>query len=414
MILAIARTYFFYFARIAMSLAILPILSHGLGAEGFGIALVVQSLGLFGSLIVQFGFHSSAARAISLADATQERDAVIARVLGAQLLLALGTAVLIGAAAWATPIFGHSPWAVASAIAFALGTGLIPAWYFRGTERAATGIALEVAGQVVALTILVAAVRTPDDVGLALMAMAVAPVISALAGLAWMLAERGKLAPMRPGPVFLTIHQGLPLFLVRASSSGFTFGSVWLVGLMASAEDAAYFGVAAKLVQAFTTLSQPITFSLMPHIAKAAAASLGEAMAAALKWSGALLALAVLAAMFITVFAEPLIALVFAPDMAPAAAMTKVFAWVCVLAALREGQGELFLVPLHHDRSVAASVMLGGAAGLVAALWLVPHFGGNGMVMARLIGETAISLAMALAIARLLRGADRAAPFTRT
>lgn len=390
MIGSVVRTYGFFLLRTLIPLALLPALSHALGAEGFGIALSMQSLGLIGSLVVQYGFHVSASREIGLATEQEQIKRISSKVFGAQAVTCLVAAVLVAIGGAFTGIFEGSIWPIASAVLFTLGTGLSPAWYFRGTGRAATGIGLEVIGQVVSLLVIVIFVRGAEQLELSLLAVALGPVLSTIIGLVWMGRELGGLEMPSRSAVREALQVGFPLFLVRASSSGFTFGSVWIVGLLATAQDAAYFGVAAKLIGAITVMSQPITFTLLPNIARAAKQSRMSAFRVALKWGGALLFVAVCGVAGVYILGDFVIGLLFADDMAPSANLTKLLSWVCILVAIKETMGDLVLIPLHRDRIVAGAVIFGGASGLALALLLVPSWGSTGMVLARMVAESLV------------------------
>lgn len=405
MIWSVVRTYGFFLLRTLIPLALLPALSHALGAEGFGIALTMQSLGLIGSLVVQYGFHVSASREIGLATEPGQIKRISSKVLGAQGITSIIAALLVTLGGAFTGIFAGSIWPIASAVLFTIGTGLSPAWYFRGTGRAATGIALEVIGQAVSLMAIVSLVRGPEHLELSLLAVALGPVLSTIMGLGWMGRELGGLDRPSRAAVIEALRAGFPLFLVRASSSGFTFGSVWIVGLLATAQDAAYFGVASKLIGAITVMSQPITFTLLPNIARAAKESPQAAARVAAKWGGALLVVAVCGVVGVYVLGDFVISLLFADDMAPAAELTKLLSWVCILVAIKETMGDLLLIPLQRDRIVAGAVMFGGASGLALALLLVPMWGSVGMVLARMVAEGFVILVLFVGIGMLFRAA---------
>ncbi|WP_224702729.1 oligosaccharide flippase family protein [Devosia aquimaris] len=409
MIGSVIRTYGFFLLRTLIPLALLPALSHALGAEGFGIALTMQSLGLIGSLVVQYGFHVSASREIGLATEPAQIKLISSKVLGAQGITSVLATVLVVIGGLFTGIFSGSFWPILSAVLFTLGTGLSPAWYFRGTGRAATGIALEVIGQAVSLVAIVLFVRSPEQLEFSLLAVALGPVLSTAIGLVWLMRELGGLDRPSWKAVLDAVTIGFPLFLVRASSSGFTFGSVWIVGLLATAQDAAYFGVASKLIGAITVMSQPITFTLLPNISRAAKESRGTAIRVATKWGSALLIVALCGVAGVYVLGDFVIGVLFADDMAPAAELTKVLSWVCILVAIKETLGDLMLIPLHRDRIVAGGVMFGGASGLALALLLVPLWGSSGMVLARMVAEVLVILVLTAGVWTLLRSPQQPA-----
>jgi len=406
MILSIVWTYAIFSFRTVIPMAVLPFLSHLVGAEGTGVILACQALGLVGGVIVQFGFHQSAARELSISGNPDETSVIVSRVLVAQLITCVGATVLTGYAALQTPAIMGVPAGIVGVVLITIGTGLSPAWYFRGTGRPATGVMIEVAGQLVALALILTFVRSPDDTSEALLFTGFGPLAFSFLAIVWTIYEvkPSRLPPLKG--VTSRLVASFPLFLVRLSSTGFTMSAAWIASLLTSPRETAYFGVAAKIASALTTFSQPVLFSLLPVIARAATVSRGSALRISARWGGALVLLGILAVIGVYIFADIFVGLLFAADMAPAADITKALAWICIVAALRDTLGDLILVPLQRDKTVAVCVVLGSGLGVGTAFLLAPEHGAYGMVWARLFGEAAVVTLLALSLTWfLVRGA---------
>jgi len=413
---SIVKSYILFALRLLLPLIVLPVLSHRLGAAGFGSVLAAQSLGLLGSLVVQFGFHHSATRKLGLAEHPLEVDQIIGAVLAAQIVTAALAAGLMLAGGAASPVIGTDPVVLFSVLLVGLGAGMSPAWYFRGTGRAPTGIALELAGQIISFVAIVALVRGPDDLILTILLIGIGPALGALIGIGWMLRERRCLIWPDFATVGAQIAGSFALFLVRASSTGMTIGAAWLASLLMVPTEVAYFGVAAKIVSALTMMSQPVLFAMLPVAARRAREGRRPLLKTATKWAGLLLCLGLVSAVGVQIFADLFLTVIFAPDMAAAGPVLRFLAWVCVLAALRDSLSDLVLVPMHRDKTVAACVIFGAGIALLMAFLLVPGSsawsGAIGMASARMIGEAVTILFMSVAVARIAVSGGWAPPST--
>lgn len=398
MIRAVFSTYILFVCRTLIPLIILPLLSAVLSVDGVGVVLAAQSLGLIGGLIIQFGFHQTAARELGANSDPTLISEIVLRVFLAQIITSGLAIVCVTLAATLTPALASARGGVEGAIVITLGTGLSPAWYFRGMKRPALGVLIEIVGQIISFALIVAFVRSPKDIAAALFFSGLGPLVSSVAGILWII-HHVKLR-FQPNwlAAFARLTESFPLFLVRISSTGFTMGAAWIAALLTSPRETAYFGVAAKIAGALTTFSQPVLFALLPVISREATLSIPGAIRMGARWGGALLILGLGAAAGVQIFADLFIDLLFADDMAPAATVTRMLAWICVIAALKDTLGDLILVPLHQDKLVALCVILGSGAGLMAAMFLAPDNGAIGMVWSRLLGEMVVVALMAVAL----------------
>jgi len=383
----ILGTYIFFGMRLALPLIALPLFSHILSPGDMGDLLAAQSLGLLGSIFIQYGFHQSAPRELSLTSDLAEHRLIASRVVQCQLVNCATAAIIIGI------LFAHGSHSSAvvaltmSAIITAIGTGMSSAWFFRGIGRATLGMAFDFAGQAIGLILIALPVYLKFGVGSIAVAYAVGPLISAIIGLMLVVQKTGGLVRIPLRESLSRLRTGTDLFFVRGSSAVLTTGSIWLVSIMASSAQAAYFGIASKLVGAATSLTQPVLFSIMPRVASRASSAPREAVAIAIRFGAMLLLLGLCSAILLQIFAPLVISLLFSQDMAPARYFVVALAWICIPMALRDTIGELVLIPFHADKYVARSVVIAMLTGTLTAVIAIPQIGGWGMIVARYSAE---------------------------
>jgi polysaccharide transporter, PST family len=128
--------YVVQFAVSVLPLVTLPWIARKLGPGELGLVVFSQSFAWILQLVVEFGFGSSATRAVAR---TRDDDAEVARVVaavqGAKLALSLIAVLIAVIALFAVPIFRAHPGYLALALCTALTQGFNPGWYFVGIER---------------------------------------------------------------------------------------------------------------------------------------------------------------------------------------------------------------------------------------------------------------------------------------
>lgn len=399
----ILRSYFYFIIRIVVPLAILPLLSFRLNVPDMGIVLASLSLGLLCSLIVQFGFHQSGPREIAIAQEIEDKKLIVSQIVSTQLITLLLALLLCVTLAFLTPGINENKHAVIAAMVVTLGIGCSPAWYYRGTDRSDLGIAFDMLGQIFVLFIIIVFARGSFALTLSLYAVGIGPFIATSLGLLKMIRELDGGINISLSNTMHRMRGNIPLFAIRASSTGLTTGATWLVALLTNPADAAFFGVAARLVGAMTTFSQPVVFALLPDIARTSVKSKREALKKSRKYGLILIFLGFMAVFCTYFLAEFVIMLLFDQNMIPAVNITIWLSLLCVLSFSKDALGDLTLVPFSQDKSVAIGVVSGAIAALLLAVLLTPAWGAYGMVFARLGGECVTVFVLAIYTFRFIR-----------
>jgi PST family polysaccharide transporter len=102
----------------------------------------------------------------------------------------------------------------------------------------------------------------------------------------------------------------------------------------------------------------------------------------------------------------------------PSGHVLQCFAWMFPFAAFNEFAAFYVFVPRKKDRLLAIAGAASGVANLVAALYLAPRYGAEGMAFARVIGELSLSamlltIMVRLELITLVPGAGRAIAMAR-
>lgn len=176
------------------------------------------------------------------------------------------------------------------------------------------------------------------------------------------------------------------------------YAPLFLIGSLIGGAETAWFAAASRVIGSLLVFSYIYHYSLYPAVTRATVRKDGE-LARILVGSCRITAWAgVLAALALTLLAEPLIVLAFGEKMAPAAPMLQVMAWMLPME-LCSGHARWSLVAAGAQTRVLWSQSSGLVATVLVALLAGPRIGGLGYAVAALAGFLVVwSVAHALAI----------------
>jgi O-antigen/teichoic acid export membrane protein len=163
------------------------------------------------------------------------------------------------------------------------------------------------------------------------------------------------------------------------------YAPLFLIGWLIGGTETAWFAGAARVVGSLLVFSFVYHYSLYPTVTRATARNDGE-LARILTVSCRVTAWAgILAALAITLLAEPLMTVALGPKMAAAAPMVRVMAWMLPVV-LCSGHARWSLVAAGAQLRVLWSQAAGLLATVAVALVVGPRIGGLGFAYAALAG----------------------------
>ncbi len=268
--------YGIHFANQALPLITVPYLSRTLGPSGWGLVAMAQAFGMYGNLVVDYGFVYSATRQIATASAPNEVENIIAGVSGAKILL--GTVALVAAlAAYAfVPLFHAHPLLLWMAVLSEIVKALLPAYYFYGIQRVAIASLLDISARAVAAAGIFAFVHGQRDAWKVFALSGITASVTFVIGHA-IVRRRYKLRwpSLREG--WQMLRAGWAMFLFRSAHTIYTLGNAFVLGLFAPPQAVGYYAGAEKISTAAVGLLAPLTTVLYPRAAALVKTSLPRA-----------------------------------------------------------------------------------------------------------------------------------------
>jgi polysaccharide transporter, PST family len=178
-----------------------------------------------------------------------------------------------------------------------------------------------------------------------------------------------------------------------------TAGSAFLLSLLASPQQVAYFAAPDKLARPLAWLAAPINRVLLPRLSHLLLHRPEQAHAMA---RASLLALSVVGLGFcllVTLLAPLLIRLVFGPDYEQAAPVLRVLALLIPLILVTDALAAQWLIPHGLDRPLGLTILAAAFLAIGLALVVVPAYQALGMAWVSVFVELFILCGLLLTLA---------------
>jgi PST family polysaccharide transporter len=211
--------YGIHFANQALPLITVPYLSRTLGPAGWGLLAMAQAFGMYGNLVVDYGFVYSATRRLATADTSSEIEETIASVSGAKILLSAGALAAAFAAYLFVPLFHQHPVLLWMAVASEIVKALLPVYYFYGIQRVAIASLLDISARAMAAAGIFIFVHHPNDSWKVFALTGITAAVTVVIG-HWLIRRRYVLRWPRMREGWHVLREGWAMFLICSAQSG--------------------------------------------------------------------------------------------------------------------------------------------------------------------------------------------------
>lgn len=317
---------------------------------------------------------------------------IVAQVTRVRLLLSVGVAAALGLVARLSP-----PAAGAALGVYALAllpTPWIVPYLFNGLLRSEwAGVASAARGVLFALaTVLLAGPgSTAVSVAVAEVSGAVAAALCAVLAVRYALGLRMPLAGTAVDARSL-LAQSWPIGASELTWGGLWYGGLILLGYTATAEDAAWYGSALRLVMALHTVVFLYLYVLLPTLSRALASDGAlwrrtlERSVRLTTWGGGLIALVG------TLGARPILSMVFGATFEAATPVLRTLVWV-VPVSWASGHLRYSFIASNQPVYDSRAAVVGAGSAVLLSLALVPTLRGHGAAIGLLGGVVANAVA---------------------
>lgn len=381
------------FAGWVLPLVTFPYLARVLRPQGFGVLVLYQSLAMWLSIVLEYGFNWSATREIARHRDNPERiSEIVAGVMGAKCLLACAAVLIAIGSVLVIPNLGrhliYVPWVVL----YIVSTRFSPLWYFQGAERMVKSSSVDIVVRMVVAAGILLAVHYPGDGWRVLAIQAMGGVASTAVLLRW--AYR-QLRWARPNlsEAIAALRLGWTMFLVRGTVSLYTTANSIILGLFVSPVLVSYYGGAERIAKMPLSMLSPMTQAIYPRMGYLAGRNPSKA-ARVVRISMAVMGTAGTAMGVAVWLAAPVLQrVILGAGYEEAVGVLRSLSPLAPLIALNSVLGAHWMLPLGMDKTISVIVVGAGLLNVAAALAFAPRLGPAGMAVAVVLAEAFVTVA---------------------
>jgi PST family polysaccharide transporter len=382
----------------AVPLLTVPYLTRVLGTTGWGLFSFAQSFAISLGLVAEYGFWLAGSREVARhRDDRNMLSAIVAGVMGAKTMLAVGAVALGFLLKPMVPIFQRHPQLLWAAVLWSIGQTYNMMWYYQGLERMWRMASIDVFFKASAIAATFLLVRGPGDESKALALGGAGLFLSDVVTTVIAYREVGFRWPTLASS-WNGLRLGWSMFLYQAALTLYTSANGFILGLFAQPAQVGYYAGAEKISRGLQTPLIPLSRAVFPRVSYLAVHSRDRAARIA-KLSLTVMGLGGSVLGAIAYFLSPLmVRSALGAAYQPAVPVLRVLAGLTPVMALSNALGIQWMLPLGLDTTFNRIVLGAGILNIVLAIVLAPLFAQMGMAWAVLTSEIFVATAMYVAL----------------
>ena len=253
-------------ANFILPLIIFPYLVRTLGSEKYGLVMIAQSVALFLTIIVDFGFNISATREVAnLKNDKEKLSQFYWNVLSIKFVLIIITFLLLLVLIFCVDKFSEDPLVYLFSFGLVLGQAIFPTWFFQGIEKMQVITIVNVAAKLFFTISLFFVVLSPADYEYVPIFNGLGFVISGLFGFVFSL-QYVKFVFPKLSQVKGIIENSSSLFFSNFAVSLYTSSNTLILGFFAGDSIAGVYASMEKLILAIKSMYSPLYQAIFPNL----------------------------------------------------------------------------------------------------------------------------------------------------
>lgn len=381
-------------ASYAFSFAVVPYLARVLGPFNWGLLSLAQAIGLYLSMVVDFGFRLSATRSVArIRDDCDQLERILAGVMGAKVFLAAVCLLTVFALRYFVRPFQQYPVLFWVGALSGIGQGFSMLWFYQGLERMRQSSFMDVCGKALAAIGVFVFVHHQQDAWRVVALQCVSNYGVALILLA--IAYRG-IRFRRPTirSTWQALRESAAMFLFLGAVSLYTTANTLILGMFAGPLAVSFYSGPERLVRAILGLLSPVSQSLYPRLSRLMTTDAKKAIWLA-RISLGIMTMSGLVLCVGTFLAAPLILrTALGPGYEPAIPAMRILCLLVPLTGVNIVLGSQWMLPLGMDATFNKIIVLAGLFNVGLAVWWAPRWQHLGMACAAVLTESVVAVAM--------------------
>ncbi|MEM6865528.1 MAG: oligosaccharide flippase family protein [Bacteroidota bacterium] len=360
-------------ANYILPLLILPHLVRVLGAEKFGLIMFAQSLIVFLTVFIEFGFTLSGTREISLAkDNISQRSKIFMAIMSIKMLLLIGIFLVLYAIVTVFPRFSVDKEVYLFSFGIVIGQALFPAWFFQGIEKMKFVTMLNILAKTCFTILVFVLVRHRAD-------YIFVPVYNSLgfilAGVSGLLICFKYVKIQKPSLVLMKqfFLESLSLFVSNFAVSLYTASNTFILGLFVGNTIVGVYSSMEKLVLAAKNIYVPIYQALFPWVARQLD---GEKLRTTRKLMPIIFVIGLLMFLALFIFARDILTIIYDNQLITSYAIIfRILSSIALFSGMNMLYTMLYFPSIKEYKIRMNILVLGGLFNIALALIFVRFFG---------------------------------------
>jgi PST family polysaccharide transporter len=253
-------------ANFILPLIILPYLVRVLGSEKYGLIMIAQSVALFLTIIVDFGFNISATKEVAYLKNDKEKlSQFYWNIVFVKLILIIITFIILLGMIFFIDKFKLNPLVYLFSFGLVLGQAIFPTWFFQGIEKMQVITFVTVGAKLFFTISLFFVVFNPDDYLYVPIFNGLGFIISGLFGFIFSLQYVKFISP-KLLQIKDIIKNSSSLFFSNLAVSFYTSSNVIILGFFAGDSIAGIYSSMEKLILAIKSIYAPVYQAIFPNL----------------------------------------------------------------------------------------------------------------------------------------------------
>jgi O-antigen/teichoic acid export membrane protein len=365
------------FGNYVIPLLVMPYLTRTLGPDKFGLVTFAQVFISYFTLIVNYGFDYTITRTITAnKDDKAALSSIFWNVFYAKLFLFVISSIVL-LALFEVPRFGNTWWLIVTTHLINIGFIFYPSWFFQGMQDLRILALLSFLIKLCYAVLIFFFVNGEGDYILNNLFLSLSQVAIGIAAVIIAVKKYDiSVAPLQKALIRSFLINGRFFFLSTLVINAYSYTNTFLLGLLSTERETAYFNVVYRIIFAIQgLLLVPFNMAFFPYISASFSSNdYVNSDKKLLKACGLILLTTFLCGIFLFFAAEPIVLFLFGKQFLESIPLLRMLAFIPMLMGLVNVFGFNGLMPVHQDKTFLYITIVGGCISISLNLILIPTY----------------------------------------
>lgn len=381
------------FGNYIIPLLVMPFLTRSLGPDKFGLITFAQVLISYFTLVVNYGFDYTITRIVATnREKTTELSKIFWNVLYAKLILFLASTVIL-LFLLQIPRFGNTSLLILTTHLINIGFMLYPSWFFQGMQDLRIVAILSFLIKLLYAILVFVYIRGEEEYLLNNLFLSVSQIAISLIAL-YIALKKYKLTftAFKRSMITEFLKGGRFFFFSTLVINMYTYTNTFLLGLLSTESETAYFNVVYRIIFAIQgLLLVPFNMAFFPYISTSFSKNEYEESNKRLMNACYMILIATFACGLVLFIVAPnIVIFLFGNEFQKSIQLLRFLAFIPVLMGMVNVFGYNGLMPLHKDKTFLMITIAGGSLSILLNILFIPTFKSYGVAAIWITSELLI------------------------